>query len=256
MPLHVILGDFKVMTKILVSDYDGTLYTDERNMRINCRYLKEFIAKGNLFVLSSGRSLDSLMGQIKKYDIPFTHLSCCDGSFLYRGTTLLSARCIGDDAIALFDPLVEQGKHKKVEYSYPECYSSEYFKNQYIGSVALTIDLDKIDDKFNKTFKKIKKNHPEYQFDVYGYNEEIYYLIRPHGVNKAEPIKFLQNDIGITRENVYTVGDNTNDRELISEYNGYRIGNNRDIIDVAVDKYDSVHQLINDINKGKVKKRW
>ena len=100
------------------------------------------------------------------------------------------------------------------------------------------------------------KNHPEYQFDVYGYNKEVYYLIRPHGVNKAEPIRFLQNDIGITREYVYTVGDNTNDRELISEYNGYRIGDNKDLIDVALDKYDSVHQLINDINKGKVKKRW
>ncbi len=244
------------MWKILASDYDGTLYTDDYNMRINIDYLKDFIKRGNFFVLSSGRSLESILGQVDKYNIPFTHLSCCDGSFLYRGTTLISARTIDENAIKIFDPLVVQGKHKKMEYSYPERYSSVYNPNKLIGSVALTIDEENIDKKFIKTFEKIKKKHPEYQFDVYNYQGEVYYLIRPHGVNKARPIAILQNDLGVLRHDVYTIGDNTNDRELIRDYNGYRIGDNPDIVDVALEKYDAVHELINDINKGKVKRRW
>ena len=36
---------------LLVSDYDSTLYTDERNMKLNVEALRDFIAKGNGFLL-------------------------------------------------------------------------------------------------------------------------------------------------------------------------------------------------------------
>ena len=81
-------------------------------------------------------------------------------------------------------------------------------------------------------------------------------MIRPLGVNKGKSIKLLGKQLGIPKEEIYTIGDNTNDFELIRDYNGYRIGDHPDIIDVSLRKYDAVHQLIDDINKRKVLKRW
>ena len=43
---------------------------------------------------------------------------------------------------------------------------------------------------------------------------------------------------------------------MIRDYNGYVIGNNEEVIRHAVDRYDAVHELITDINKRKVLKRW
>ncbi len=243
--------------KVLVSDYDGTLYTDENNIRINCEVIRRFISEGNMFVLSSGRSLKSLMGKINEYNIPYTHLSCCDGSFLFNKDKLLMyANTISHDVKNIFFELEELKRHKKIEFAYPEEYSSKYDRIKLLGSVAFTLDEDSVDREFMKVLKKIRDEHPEYQYDIYGYDREFYYLIRPHGVSKASPITFLEEFYNIDKSNVYTIGDNTNDKELIRDYNGYRIGNNKDIIDVSLKEYNAVYELVNDIENKKVLKRW
>ena len=76
--------------KLLVSDYDGTLFTDERNMKINVKRIEEFVKEGNLFMLSSGRSFESLMGKVEEHNIPISYLATEDGSHLFdkKGTLL------------------------------------------------------------------------------------------------------------------------------------------------------------------------
>lgn len=241
---------------LLASDYDGTLYTNERNMIINCKMLSTYLNNGNYFVLSSGRSQESLLGEVNKYNIPYSYLSCCDGSFLFENNRLIYADPVSHDAVKIFDKLKRLKIDSRLEFAYPEHYATEYEKYNYIGSIALTLKKKDVDNKFIEIFEKIKMEHPEYQYDIYGYNDEVYYLVRPHGVSKAGPIKFLQEELDLSKKDIYTIGDNTNDKELIRDYNGYRIGDNPDIIDVALRKYDAVHQLIKDINDNKAIKRW
>lgn len=242
---------------ILVSDYDGTFYTDEHNIIINCEKVEKFIKEGNLFVLSSGRSLKSIMGKVNEYNIPFSYLSCSDGSFLFdENRSMHFAYTMSHEVKNEFKELEELNRHKRLEYTYPDDYYTEYDKFKILGSLAFTIDEDKINKEFLDTFEKLKKEHTEYQYDVYGYDGVYYYLIRPHGVNKSSPIIYLEEKYEIPRENIYTIGDNTNDKELIRDYNGYRIGNNKDIIDVSLKEYNAVHELIDDIENKKVLKRW
>ena len=242
---------------ILVSDYDGTLSLKNGNMQLNCDMLREYIADGNYFVLSSGRSYESLMEQVGKHDIPFSYLSCCDGSFLYNDYgRLLYAYPISHKVTGVLDAFKSLHVPYRLEFAYPNDYLLEYNPNDVLGSIAFTIDSKFETPEIKNFFARIKKDYPEYQLDRYGYGEEVYYLIRPHGVSKTVPIKFLQQDLGVLRQDVYTIGDNTNDKELIRDYNGYRIGNNPDIIDVSLRKYGEVHQLIKDIRDGKAIKRW
>ena len=243
--------------KLLSSDYDGTFYTDEKNIRINCEAISKFIKDGNLFVLSSGRSLKSLKERVNTYNIPYTHLSCCDGSFMFdKDGTMLFAHTLSHDVKNIFHELEALKKHKKMEYAYADEYSSKYDEIKILGSVAFTIDRKKVDKEFLNTFNKIKHDNPEYQYDVYGYEDYEYYLIRPHGVSKSSPISYLQGFCRIKNEDIYTIGDNSNDFEMIRDYNGYRIGNNKDIIDVSLKEYNAVYELVDDIEKKKVLKRW
>lgn len=242
---------------LLVSDYDSTLYTDERNMKLNVEALRDFIAKGNGFLLASGRSLASLMDRVQAYGIPFTYLSCCDGSFLYdKNQRLIRAYPISHDVVPIFSDLEKLGKHKKIEFSYSDDYATEYRPHDFIGSVAFTLDINDEDEEFKSVFGRIKDKHPEYQYDRYDYKDEVYYLIRPHGVNKAFPVRVLEEDFGFSKYEIYTIGDNTNDKEMIKEYNGFRIGSHPDVIDVALREYNAVHELIDDINKRRVLSRW
>ena len=166
------------------------------------------------------------------------------------------AYTLSHNVINEFDELVRLKKHKKFEYTYPEDYSEVYDKFKLLGSLALTVENKKISQDFLNTWSRLTKQHPEYQYDIYDYAGLSFYLIRPHGVSKSSPIEYLEGRYNIPKEEIYTIGDNNNDKELIRDYNGYRIGNNKNIIDVSLKEYNAVHELIDDIENKKVLKRW
>lgn len=243
--------------EVLVSDYDGTFYTNEKDIYINCKKVKEFIENGNIFVLSSGRSYESLIKKVNEYNIPYNYLACADGSFLFDSEKRMHyAYTMSHDVIKIVDELKKCNNYKKIEYTNPLSYNTEYDEEKILGSVTLTIDKENINNMFIDKINSIKEKYPEYQYDIYGYDNTYFYLIRPNGVSKSSPIRYLEERHNLDRNNIYTIGDNTNDFELIRDYNGYRIGNNKDIIDVSLKEYNAVYELVDDINKKKVLKRW
>ncbi len=243
--------------KILISDYDGTFDTSESDIKLNCKKINEFIEDGNLFVLSSGRSKKSLNEKAMEHGIPYTFLGCCDGSFLFdKENTMHFAFTMPHDSIDVLSELTRQKKHLTLEYAYPEDYCEEYDKFKLLGSVALTIEDGKIDEEFTRTFEKIRASHPEYQYDVYGHKGLTFYLVRPHGVSKSSPIEYLREKYRVGKEDVFTIGDNANDIDLIKDYNGFRIGRDESLPHVELKEYGAVHELIDDIVQKKVLKRW
>ena len=243
--------------QLLVSDYDGTFDTSESDIRINCEKIGEFIKNGNLFVLSSGRSYNNLIGKVEEHKIPYSFLSCSDGSFLFDNHGIMHyAGLISHDVVDITSKLESLNRHRKFEYTYPKDYSTEYNKFNLLGSVVFTIDEEKIDKEFLDSFEEIRINHPEYQYDVYSYKNVHFYLIRPIGISKSSPIEYLEDKFDISKSEIYTIGDNINDKELIRDYNGYRIGCNKSVIDVSLRKYNAVHELIDDIQMQKALKRF
>ena len=62
------------MEKILISDYDDTLFTDEITLKSNISQIKKFRENGNLFIIATSRSLNSIMKEIEKYNIPYDYI--------------------------------------------------------------------------------------------------------------------------------------------------------------------------------------
>ncbi len=243
--------------KMLVSDFDGTFATSEDDIKINCELLRKYIARGNIFVLSSGRSLKSLKNKVETYNIPYNYLATCDGNFLFDSNdNLIMADVMKHDILDKLEDLKKIKIYDRIDYAYSDNYSSTYYPDREIGSVTAVIRDENITDEFIKEYNKLKNENENYDFLVYGFNGTTFYVAKTKNNNKSTPVKFLERKLKLAIKDIYTVGDNLNDIEMIHDYNGYVIGNNDEVIKHAVAKYNAVHELINDINKRKVLKRW
>ena len=69
--------------KILVADYDNTIYLDDDKIIKTIKKIKKLQESGVLFMISTGRSINSILEQINKHHLPFDYLSCADGSIIY-----------------------------------------------------------------------------------------------------------------------------------------------------------------------------
>ena len=70
------------MKKILISDYDGTFYQNDIDIKKNIDKVNEFRTLDNLFVLATGRSYVDLKQKIDKYEIPYDYLILNHGALL------------------------------------------------------------------------------------------------------------------------------------------------------------------------------
>ncbi len=242
---------------MLVSDYDGTFATSEDDIRINCDLIRKYIDRGNIFVLSSGRSLASLKRKVDVYNIPYNYLGTCDGNFLFdNNDELIKAYPIKHDILDKLEDLKKIKIYDRIDYAYSDDYSSIYYPNKKIGSITAVVHDKNLTSKFIDEFNRLKEENKDYDFFSYGFDGISYYAVKSRGNNKSIPIKFLERELKLSSSNIYTVGDNLNDLEMIRDYNGYVIGDNEELAKHAVARYDNVHGLINDINKRKVLKRW
>lgn len=72
--------------KLLASDYDGTLHYGGAIMEEDLDAIRKWKEDGNLFVLATGRSLQSIKEQIKKFDIPYDYLITNNGGMVFDGS--------------------------------------------------------------------------------------------------------------------------------------------------------------------------
>ena len=130
---------------LLVSDYDGTFTAREEDIRLNCRALEKYIKNGNYFVLSSGRPLDSLLEQVRRYHIPYTHLGASDGNYLFdHQNNLLQANTMPNNILSELDELMELDIYKGIQYTYSRRNSYTFDPNEELGSIAFVIREENI----------------------------------------------------------------------------------------------------------------
>ena len=242
---------------LIVSDYDGTFSTNERDIKINCNLIEKYIMDGNYFLLSSGRPYDSLMRQVIKHNIPYTHIASSDGNFLFDSDgRILQINELSSNILSIVNDFVDPKLYDSIQYAYPKFNSLSYNSSNSLGSIAFVIQGNNKLNEFIHNYKIIQMEYPNYQYDIYSYRNIHYYMIRPMGISKSTSIEFLRHLLDIQKKKIYTIGDNNNDYEMIRDYNGFMIGDNQDLEKVALKKYDAVYELVSDIKRKKVLKRW
>lgn len=238
--------------KLLFSDYDNTLCVDTNVSYLNLEAIRNFRRNNNKFIITTGRSYDSIMKEIKKYDIEYDYLSCTDGLQLFnKNDVLLKKRFLKTEAIILLQKDIEDKYQIKgkttisVNDKHPQVLQYHYDVATLDNRVELLEDINRklqyIDDvdsfmiDFSKTCKMI--------------------VIRPKGISKAITVGDVVTLEAVDKNDVFAIGDHVNDLEMLesADVNGFCRGEIREELQGKVlGSYESVSDLITDIKYEKV----
>ena len=197
--------------KLLVCDYDNTILihnkikTSLKKIKYlnNKKGLKKYRESNNLLMIATGRYYEGIIDELKKNKIRYDYLSCNYGAELYDNSdNLLYSNPIIEEDI----DLINKRKYKTI------------FFNKSIDDKITSINLfisekGKYESEYNYLNKNlinctIQKKYPKLK-------------IIKKGVNKVDSIEYVLKSNKI--DEIYTIGDSIEDREMLTKYNGYTV---------------------------------
>ncbi len=235
------------MKKILISDYDGTFYQNDKDIKINIDKVTEFRQLGNLFVIATGRSYVDLKMQIDKYKIPYDYL------ILNHGGLVLSKNL---DIIEVFtlnkaevDSILDYvSNNKDVDDT---ILISTFTKDVKDTSNIVKIMLKLYNyEKASEVKSFVDKNYRNTKSYLVG--EDNHYLVEiiSSKASKSLMIEKIVTKEKIENKNIFTVGDGINDIDMIKKYNGYRMKTScKELLSITNKAVNSVSELLDNINK-------
>ena len=225
--------------KILASDFDETIYfpddLDKTNKNIEA--IRKFVNNGNIFCIITGRNYTNLKLLLKELKIPYTYLICEDGAKIFNSVDY----CI--DTILLDRNSIENIRkyldEKKCDYYLDDGYNKTEYLDDCVKVVVNCID----EEEKNKIVKDIKE-----QMDIHIYASRTHVNIINKSVNKENALKRLFNIEELDFSNLYVIGDNDNDYEMIKTFNGGVIKKHHSKLDSLNKKeYDTLSDYIEEL---------
>ncbi len=223
--------------KLLASDYDKTLKCGSLILKLNIKRLNKFIQDGNIFLLNTGRPYDSIIKEIIKYKIPYHYLSCNDGNILFnaKNEVIYSSN---------LDNIIEKELKKLQKINKFQINTIKFLENILEYEIVISklnelflLNLDKIMLKYNMCYKVFK----EKDYHIYIYSNMV---------SKSKPIEFVKEIHDIHKNNIYTIGDNINDLEMLRDYYGYAMFHSKkEIKKIAGNSILSVSSLIRKLRR-------
>lgn len=220
--------------KVIASDFDNTLYVkDEKNMKENIEAVERFINRGNIFIIITGRSYTNIKKVLTEKKIPYSYLVCQDGANIFDQND----KCIKSNYLDKNKSLKieEYLKNNNIEYSFESAFN-DY--DTIDNAVKITITLHEKDNA-----KKIMEDIKQIE-DVYMYISSKHINIIDNYVNKSSALYYLEEKKYLTDE-IIVIGDDINDFEMLSNYNGVVMKKHDPILDkLNKESINSVHEFI------------
>lgn len=222
--------------KILFSDFDGTLYVNSAVSKADREALQRWQAAGNLFAMASGRQISALRDHLAEEGVEWDYLLCLNGAEAYdRKEQLLFETAIDITLLPdLYRTIVQDDGWANVCYGpradrvktehcsdfntdhvhYPESHLSTFTRFTQICTAMPT------DAEAPAVKKRVMDRFGDYVCaELNGRCIDV----NARGVSKSSGISKLIAQLGIDKENVYTIGDNFNDLCMLTAFNGYAV---------------------------------
>lgn len=221
--------------KLLISDYDGTFKCDDKDTFMKNIYMaREFMRKGNFFNISTARGFDSIKQEIDNYKISCNFITCNNGSVIYDASgNLLYANYLNIDDLRYIKNVLQN-------------YDLHYLDDR--GN-----DVNKMDNIVDVSFlslfgisKDIKERLNQFQID----KRSLYVYLIKNWCSKLDGAKYIQNLLEIKDDCVYAIGDSIDEKELLLNYNGYRVPTAYPCLYVGnIKPVENVYKLVYKINE-------
>ncbi len=231
--------------KVLVVDYDRTLFVNNNDMLNNIKAINNFRSKGNIFVIATGRTYASLKKEIDKYNIQYDYLILNHGALVIKSDNTALFHYKIDKSILLdVNDYLTKLKAKNIFYSY-YLEDTNDINNPNISK--LTAKFSSNLDNFKEIIMNIIKKYNNALNIYFTQNFEIEIISKD--TNKSQALNLLMKKANFKKENIYTIGDSYTDIEMIKDYNGSCMDNSIDILknNKNIVKYKSVSDYINKI---------
>lgn len=202
--------------KLLASDYDGTFKTNKKNLYFNIYAIEKFRENRNKFAIVTGRSYSSIKREIYKYNIDYDYLSCNNGLIIFDNKdNIIKKHNISLESLQnIFDVIYQNERVNKVGLY--NLYDITYeFKNilEIFLSFETKMDAIKFKKEIEESFNDIKCSLLKNK------------LFIGKDINKADAVSFIQRLENIHYDDVYTIGDDLNDLEMLKQFHGYKMLN-------------------------------
>lgn len=231
--------------KVLVVDYDRTLFINNNDMLNNIKAINNFRSKGNIFVIATGRTYSSLKKEIDKHKIQYDYLILNHGALVIKNdNTALFHHKIDKSILLDVNDYLTKLKAKNIFYSY-YLEDTNDINNPDISK--LTAKFSSNLDNFKEIMMNIIKKYNNALNIYFTQNFEIEIISKD--TNKSQALNLLMKKANFKKENIYTIGDSYTDIEMIKDYNGSCMDNSIDILknNKNIVKYKSVSDYINKI---------
>ncbi len=227
--------------KILASDFDNTLYVENAEVfKHNLEAIKKYILQGNIFVIITGRNYSSIKLKLNEYQIPYSYLICNDGTKIFNNLDY----CI--DTILLSKERIVATTSILQHYSYPYYLDDGYNETENINDcVKIAVHYEDF-NVAQQIMTDIMKN-----VNVYSYISREHINIVDASVNKCNALKRLCNLEKLSISNLYVIGDDINDLEMLTAFQGAIMKEHHSKLDSLNKKeYKYLYQYIEELSKN------
>lgn len=192
---------------LLVTDFDGTLF--DNNYENNIKFIEEL--NNTYFVIATGRNYPSLKEDLK---VKCDYYICNDGGYILdKDLNLLYRNYINKNTVeTVYSRILELGYNDYFLDNIDE-FSKELIDN--VNKISVRIQNDNPDEDIKYLLEGLD--------DIYAYISTNWINILSVESKKSYGIDYLTN---LNKyNNIYVVGNDINDYDMLKKYNGYFIDN-------------------------------
>ncbi|MDO4466438.1 MAG: HAD-IIB family hydrolase [Bacillota bacterium] len=224
------------MRKLVATDYDGTLKYTNVVLEEDKQAIQKWKQEGNLFVIDTGRSMESISEQASKYDLPVDYFITNNGGMVFNKDkeVLFSSYLDNETSFSIIEYIktipgvvsyvVNDGiiRHRIVlddsleEKRYPglepDLSEEEVLKMGNYAQIVISMDT------MEQAASLSKKINEMYSNTIVAYGNKYVVDVVVKGISKATGLQFVVDYEKINMEDVYPIGDADNDIALM-EYN-------------------------------------
>lgn len=226
---------------LLATDYDGTFKKDNYNLYLNIDAINRFRSEGNKFAIVTGRSFTSIKKEIRKYSIDYDYISCNNGLIVFDNNDNILNK-ISLDTEIVKNILNELDKNK---------FALDVDKYGDYGKVYNDEEILEFSVKFKNTrqafiFKKYIESKI-YNIKCWQFQTRLFI---GSNITKLDAVHYMMNLENLTIKDVYTIGDDINDLEMLKGFNGYKMLNCRPRMWLKnIPITQEVHSLVKKLSK-------
>lgn len=223
------------LIKWIISDMDGTLLDDDKNLPEDFDYVMEMLKKMDImFSPASGRQMATLKHQFEKYKDLL--IIADNGALVKKGEEEIFSACIHRNIVMDIIEMLKKYPsiapvisckdmvyyNKKDPYLIKEmeiyCYNNQYdedFKNVDYDNVIKIALCDYLDKDAQKNIVPILEEYFKDSSDFdYFLSGKIWVDVNPKGISKGFAISQLQKKLNITKDECVAFGDYLNDYDM------------------------------------------